>query len=475
MLILPLKFVREEDKKTVGINLFHLAKLGHLGLPVVESVVVIPPISEFEKALHIILKPHINIKDHLGNLKSEISKLKIPESLTTFEMVDFDKGNNKYKMNIEKLWENLLEKWTGEIISKIERGEKKIMELTPQLIIFSANFASIGNAYYDEDKGHAVIKTQQGKLDFASSQAIENIVIVGNKKLLLPQVYNWGIEDNKIKILKVTPFTQSLPDSKPNSESKNSEEKPQIVTSKKPIKTATKILLNYNGEIINDFSADGALLNIKNLNTDKVNDEITKVLNFSPNTKLFFNPEFSLSPTNNLEFAKLFLFFKNKKKLDAQIILPETYSVDEYLQLKRDFATIGIYSKGSLKLWKQFNNVADFMNLDSYLDAGFDGAILDLDKIGKLVVGLESDEILRSIKSDWINAIEKFLKEMGLPKIIRNSKSVLIKGNLARNEDLLNYFIKLGVWGIATDNNVVNSIREHISFLEKLAVKKLDV
>ena len=28
-----------------------------------------------------------------------------------------------------------------------------------------------------------------------------------------------------------------------------------------------------------------------------------------------------------------------------------------------------------------FNTVADFLNIDDYLDAGFDGAVIDLDKI----------------------------------------------------------------------------------------------
>lgn len=471
MLILPLKFVREEDKKHVGQNLFHLAKLGHLGLPVVDSVVVIPPISAFEKALHIILKPHVNIKDHLSNLKIEISKIPMPETLNTFQMLDFNKSNSKLQMNTQKLWENLLEKWTGEIISKIHRGEKKILELTPQLVIFSANFTSLGNAYFDEEKGHAVIKTDQGKLDMAASQAIENIVIVGNKKLVLPQIYNWGIEDNKIKILKVTPYTQSLPDEKPEAKNLNSE----IPVIKKQIKTATKILLDYKGEVLNHFYGDGAILNVKTPNIDKLDVDINKILNHAPSAKLIFYPDFPSEITSNLEFAKTFLFFKNKKKLDAQIILPETFSKDDYLSLKRDLASLGIYSKGSLKIWKQFNNIADFMNLDDYMDAGFDGAVIDLDKIGKMVIGLDAEIILRSIKSDWISALEKFLKEMGIAKIIKGGKLVLLKGSLARNEDLLNYFIKLGIWGIALENNSVQAIKEHVSFLEKLAVKKLGV
>lgn len=472
MLILPLRFIREEDKKAVGLNLYHLAKLGHLGLPVIESVVIIPPSDQFEKALHIVLRPHVNIRDHLGNLKSEISKIPIPETLKNFQFLE-NPQKPKITLNVNALWENLLEKWTSEIISKVERGEKKILELTPQLVIFSANFSAVGTAYYDEDKSHAVIKTDQGKLNFAASQAIENIVIVGNKKLLLPQIYHWAIEDNKIKIIKVTPFTQSLPEKPETEESEMLGESAQAP--KRHLKTATKIFLDYKGEVVNEFGSDGVLINIKSLSVDKVNEEIERISKFSNSGKFIFSPDLPKDSVNNLEFAKLFIFFKNKKKLDAQIILPATFSVDEYMQLKRDFATIGIYSKGLLKLWKQFNTVGDFLNLEGYLDAGFDGAIIDLDNIAKLVIGLESDEILTNMKSDWINAFEKFFKEMGLSKIIKSGKQVLIKGKLIQNEELLNYFIKSGVWGFALEGGLVNSLKQHIGFLEKQHIKKLAV
>ena len=52
MQILPLKFIREEDKKTVGTNLFNLAILNHIGLPVVESAVAIPPQDLFIKVVY---------------------------------------------------------------------------------------------------------------------------------------------------------------------------------------------------------------------------------------------------------------------------------------------------------------------------------------------------------------------------------------------------------------------------------------
>ena len=468
MLILPLKFIREEDKKVIGLNLFNLAKLGHLGLPVVESVIAIPPPEIFENAVNRYLKNHPNIKDHALHIKTEILKIPIPESIKTLELANNHLAKNSV-LNIEKLWENLLEKWALELVSKIERNEKDRYHLTPQLIIFSANFTIFGKGYFNEDRDHAIIKVEQGKLDFHTSSAIENLIIVGNKKLLIPQIYYWGIEDNKIKIVKVQPFTQSLDEDKDQTIEK------AVSTSSpvKVIKTATKILLDYHNDVLTSYNSDGIILNLKKLDAEEINAQLAKIHTFDTSAKIIFNTHINLTHSEILEFAKIFLFFKNKRKLDAQIILPETFSQDEFLSLKRDFASLGIYSKGSLKLWKQFNYPADFLNFNDYFEAGFDGVVIDIDKLAKSITGLDSEIILKDLKVDWLTTIEKFLKDFGLPKIIKSGKQVLIKGDLCQNEELLNYLIRSGVWGVAFKNNIAAKFKEHISYLEKQTIKKL--
>lgn len=471
MQILPLKFIREEDKKSIGLNLYNLAKLNHLGLPVVESVIVIPPTDLFHKVLNKYLKHNFNINDHLNNIKTEFLNIPTPESLQNLEIINTE-NKAKANLDINKLWQNLLEKWVYEIMSKIERKEKNLFNLTPQLIIFSANFSAFGMGFFDEDREHAVIKISKGQLDFQTSSEIENLILLGNKKLLLPQVYHWGIEDGKIKIVKVTPYTQSF------QETPKSPDTPEKIISiqnksKSQIKTATKIILNYQNEILNSYNADGVLLNLNKIDNNIIDSQISKITQFDSQSKFIFSPDLDLTLEKSLEFAKSFLFFRNKKKLDTQIVLPQTFSVDEFLNLKREYASLGIYSKGSLKIWKKFNTVADFLNLDEYLDAGFDGAIIDLDKISKIICGLDGETIFKNSRKDNIQAIEKFFRKNDLSKIIKNHKSVLITGTLAKNEELLNYFINIGVWGIAFENSEINPFKEHINFLEKQTVKKL--
>ncbi|MBI2593488.1 hypothetical protein HYW44_02490 [Candidatus Daviesbacteria bacterium] len=458
MQILPLRFIHDFDKKTIGVNLFNLAKLNHFGLPVVESVIVLPPTDLIKKIIDK-YSSHKTISDNMGNLKLELFKLKMPEAFDVH--LNSSQSKHKVVVNLEKLWRDLLQKWYSELVSKIERQEKIFLNLTPQQVIFSSNFSSFGAAFFDEDKGHVVIKVDEGKADFKVSEEIENLVIAGNKKLILPQIYYWVEEERKIKIIKLSPFTQSLEE--------NTQAKEFVLPAPKKMqvkKTATKLLLDYSGEVLPDLNPDAVLLHLENPDVEKIAGQVNKILQFRDCT-IIFHPNFVNSKEQNLEYAKSFLFFRNKKNLNCQIVLPETFSKDEFLNLKRDYAALGIYSKGGLKIWKQFSCVADFLNLQDYLDAGFDGASVDLDKIVEILTGIEAELFLSDPRKDWINPVEKFFKEFGYLKLIKNNKQVLVSGKTIACEELLNFFIKSGVWGIAGLPNTINALREHVSFLEK--------
>lgn len=466
MLVLPLKFIREEDKKAVGINLFNLAKLNHTGVPVVESVVVVPPVEIFEKVISKYRRNFHNLKDQIGNLSRSIMELEIPENLSDFNRVS-NLGNKTFTINIFKLWNNLLEKWVNELISKIERGEDNLLGFTPQLIVFSSNFSATGSGFFDEDRGHVVINIDKGKLEFRESEEIENLIMLGNRKLLLPQVFYWVVEDGKIKVIKILPFTQSV---------LKKEELGEVLApglKRNPVvKTATKIFLDFNGEVLSDLNCDGIFLRIDNVNVDSIDEKIAGILKIKSDVKMILYPEFN-DPLRNLEFARSFLFFRNKKKLDISIVLPQVFSKDEFASLKTDFASVGIYSKGSLKIWKEFSTVQDFLNADDYLDAGFDGALIDLDRIVQTVTGVSPEIFLSEPKIDQISALEKFFKVSGFSKLTKNNNLVLIRGKSIQNEEILNYFIRSGVWGISFPKNIIEGFRQHIAFLEKQAVKKL--
>jgi hypothetical protein len=76
-------------------------------------------------------------------------------------------------------------------------------------------------------------------------------------------------------------------------------------------------------------------------------------------------------------------------------------------------------------------------------------------------------------KRDWIKTVELFLKELKFSRLIKENKQVLVHGVLAENEELLGYFIKSGVWGVAFRQNVADAFKQHIAYLESLHMKKL--
>lgn len=461
MQILPLKFIHDDDKKEVGVNLFNLAKLNHLGLPVVESVIVVPSVELIENIIGKYSGLGHDLINHTGSLKQEILRLKTPETLRDFHKNYPLNNKNNFNLNIDSLWKNLLEKWLNELITKIERGEKDL-RFTPQQVVFSANFKATGTAYFDEERGHVVIQIDSGAADFKKSEEIENLVYESNKKLILPQVYHWVIEDEGIKIIKLMPFTQSLPQKDVVSQTTV-----KLSGKKYSTKTATKLLLDYFGDVLSDLNSDAVMLRIKEPDIEKIAEQIDKILKFG-DSMIIFHPDFESTTEQNLKYAKAFLFFKNKKNLDCQIVLPKTFSVDEFLDLKRQFAGLGIYSKGSLKIWKQFSTASDFINVGEYIDAGFDGAVIDLDKAVELITGIDADLFLSEPHLDWVSSVEAFFKDLGFNKLVKTNKQVLITGKSINAEELLKYFIKSGVWGIACKQNAIDSQREHISFLEQL-------
>lgn len=465
MQILPLKFIHDDDKNEVGVNLFNLARLNHLGLPVVESVIVVPPVQLIESIIEKYSLLGHDLVSYSGSLKQEILRLKTPEILDDFHTNYTLNNKNTFNLNIDKLWQNLLEKWSFELITKIERGEKNL-KFTPQQVIFSSSFSKLGTAFFDEDKKHVVIEVENGEIDFKKSEEIENLVQKGNEKLFFPQVFYWVIEDGMVKVIKVAPFSQPAPSRKMVSDTA-----PQIFSQRNLPKTATKLLLDYSGDVLFDLSVDTVLLRIENPDIEKIVERIDKISKFRDSTIIFF-PEFLDSLEQNLEFAKSFIFFKNKKKLDCQIVLPQTFSVDEFLNLKRQFAGLGIYSKGSLKIWKQFLTASDFINVGNYIDAGFDGAVIDLDKAVELITGIDANLFLSEPHLDLVNSVETFFKDLGFTKLIKSHKQVLVTGKSINSEELLTYFIKSGVWGVACKQNTIDSQREHISFLEKTIGRK---
>src|SRR3989344_2224776 len=465
MEILPLKSLTKEDKHLVGLNLYNLGRLHHFGFPVTEGIIVVPP----EKLVHQILEkyshiPKTHLKNYLSHLQAELTKIPIPEKLVRILDDLINEGYKLKALDIKQLWMNLIDKWFYEITSKISREDFNNLKLTPQLISIISSVSVSGFGFFDDIRKHAVIKTESGTLSFEQSLFLENLITHANKKLLIPQIYHWIIEGNELKFIKLSPFTQSTFQVK-------EEDRTRAILNPHPYeslpKTVFKVFINFPFKQIHQ-SMDGILFSP---NKDWDRDE--KIMHLSNLAKAYTNSTVILELPEKRgelhEWAESLLYTRNKKNLlNTQLLFPKVSNTEEFLQIKRDLASMGIYSKGSLKMWFNISSIESLINFDQFLEAGFDGIIIDMDQI------LESI-LQRNLEHENLNdkgiTLVQFLDRHNFREIIRSSLPILVKGKIAQTEEVLNYLLKKGVTGIITDENVYKSLKMHLFYLEKITIK----
>ncbi len=479
---LPIKLITDTDEPLFGANLFHLGKLSRLGFPVVVGVAVAAP----EIVLATVLK-HIQLKDEelfeqkLTIVKADLHKIKIPEELEKlFKNEDeaFLLRNGKLLFFSGQLytskkivWEKLLDVWLQELRAGFWQNGfsgEITRYLTPQAVFFTGKQFVFAEAFFDPGLEDVVIRCEK-KLEPSVAQKIDQLVLDANKKLLLPQNYNFLVSKKNVQIISVSPFTQSLPAS----------QLPQVIMSKagqeKVIGSAVKLFLNMSSGFALATRLDGVLIEgekIKNFD-----EAVFKLLEASlslPSCPVIYElpnvPYLTHQKAILDEAARIFLFVRNKKSVtNIEIAVPATRSVDELLQIKRELAAREITRKGSLKIWWEAGTPENLINLENYLEAGMDGVILNLDVLHQLLEGYKSKEE----NSKQTQALTKFT-EPAL-KILHKAKiPVLAKGEMALGTDMLNWLLKSGVWGVVANSALeAENLPEYLAWTEKRLVNGL--
>ncbi len=469
--VLPISSVREEDKPVIGLNLYNLALLKHHDFPVPSGLIITPP--EFK--LKTILE-YFNYHDKevfeqkLEIIRSEIAKIPIP--------VELAQKLQAKNLDPKKIWLSLLEKWITEIRNRIWGGgfyKNITANLTAQPIFFTDKITALGNAYYHYPKNEAVINIIEGSLGENQKQKLAELVKKANKRLVLPQVYNW-IVDKDTKIVRIQPFTEYPRDSFKQEEVKDLQKYTELSYS-----TATKIFLNLDESLNLDKNIDGIVIA-----ADKFLDEEKKLwhlvevsssFNHIPviyklpdHIEMFGGLRGSLRLIHDQKLLKQevdnFLFARNKKQLlNVHLAIPYVRSSNELLQIKRDLAALGVNRKGSLKLWLELSTPENIVNLEEYLIAGVDGVILNLDELASWVNGFDPSAQESIFYQKQVKALIKLLED-GI-KILHKSKiPVLATGKLVTNDELLIFLIDKGIYGISVDRNNAYSINEYLHLLE---------
>lgn len=453
--VLPIKLITEVDQPLFGTGLLNLARLERLGFPVAKGVAVCAP----EIVLSTVLK-HAQFQDKelfeqkLTVVKKDLYKIKIPEELEKLLKVEklFYLEGQLY-ISKKAVWEKLLDFWLGQIRARFwQEGFDSDLahHLTPKAIFFTEKQFISAEAFFDPSLDDVVIKCEK-KLEPEVAQKIDQLVSEGNKKLLLPQIYQLLISDRKIKIVDLTPFTQVLPAS----------EVPQVIVPKikqeTALKSAVKLFLNMSSGFALATHLDGILIEgEKILNFDEAVfklHEAALTLRGCPVIYKLSSVEHLIHQKSVLdEAAKIFLFVRNKRNIEnVELAIPTVHSVDELLQLKRELSAREINRKGTLKIWWEAGTPENIINLENYLEAGIDGVILNLDLLNQLIGGQDT------------KALEKFLEPAF--KILHKAKiPVLVKGEMVAKSDIINWLIKAGVFGL-----VINSLAEAENLPEYLA------
>lgn len=482
MIILPIKHLNEQDQPIFGASLFNLAQLERNNFPVWPGLAISPPEIILETVLKYLETSKSQIfEQNLEIIKKDLVSLPEPVELLT----DLGKHKNFYLngeiiKNKKLLWLKLLNIWLEEIKNKfLTFGfSPKITDLKALATFFiDDKFISL-QAYYEPGLDEVIIKSR-GEITPEILQKIDQLVLEGNKKLLIPQNYLFLEIKNQIKLVKISPYTQNIPLSK---------EEDLIVPKaeqKKLIKSAIKLFLNLSSGFVVSQNLDGVLIEGENILgfDERVFKLAESALTFYNKPVIFKLPDIEsdkeirgtlrlLNQKSLLkEAVEAFFFVRIKKNLfNLELAIPFLRSSNELMEIKKELLSMGLSRKGSLKFWMEFKIPENFINLEKYLEVGFDGAILDLDFLQKSLGGYEIEE--GEFYKKQVQTLIKFL-EPAFKTFHQNKIPVLVKGGLNLYPDVLEFLVEKGVWGVVVNTALeADSAPEHLSWVEKRMVMK---
>src|SRR3989344_3775928 len=212
--ILPIKILRDIDVPIFGSLNVALGGLDRSGLPVGKSFVISSP----ELHLKTLLEQYDFgnrevFEQSLTLVRKDIETILIPPTLT--------KEIGKYKFflvgerevnYLEKLWVLLLNLWVDEIKVRLWKDGFYLgitENLEPKIVTIINKLEAFGTAVFEPSLDEVVVEVKLGQVKPKDLKKLEEIVREANKKLFMPQKYEW-ILDKDIKLVKVLPYTPSV-------------------------------------------------------------------------------------------------------------------------------------------------------------------------------------------------------------------------------------------------------------------------
>ncbi len=458
MKVLPIKLISKEEKEEVGENLYNLVKLAQANFPVSKGLVVFPPTQEFKRIFEHF--PYLNSEILSSN--SDFIEEKLNEILIYPELKDELNG-----LNAQKIWQELLKIFYLEVRKKVAREHHSFTKnwLRPQPILFLDKINASGTIHIDPETKDSVIKVDKA-LPPVLMKELDELVFKMDKRVFIPQIYSFVVDKERIKITKVTPFTHKEKVNLIKQVKSSFNLEPQ----KK--KLAIKIFSEID-QAQNSSNLDGVLINCNQ--QPQLEKEIERLIGITTLPAVFKLPADTHTLINNQKLLKTavsaFLFARNKKQLkNLQLAIPLVRSEAELMQIKRDLASLGVYRKGTLKLWMEVAVPENLVNIDEYLNLGIDGLILELDKLSLLLRGVKEEDAqemnfyAKDIKPilQLIEPTIKACSKAGLP--------VLVIGKLTLDHDMLKFLIEKRVFGIVISSVEAENLNEYLYSLTNNAL-----
>ncbi|EKD90910.1 MAG: hypothetical protein ACD_30C00065G0003 [uncultured bacterium] len=333
------------------------------------------------------------------------------------------------------------------------------------------------------------INLEQGGLPVEEVKRLQDEVKEMNKKLYLPQIYDFVVEQGQKKasttfsIVKVRPYTQPLVETVFDYDLA----KQKQVPSQPKFRSAIKIFQDSADNFVLQSGVDGfvfeydaerdfdfQVLALVEAAVTLVEKPVIFKLSDLRDQKGGFRGGLRLLSSKSVlsKEVEALLFVKNKKQLlNISFAFPFVRSVNEFIELKKELAVRGLSRKGSFKLWLELSVPENILNLEEYVKAGFDGVAVNLDELAKWVGGFDPEVDETYVYQKSVGALVKLLEQAF--KVLHQEKiPILASGKLAQNDEMLTFLVEKGVYAVSASQEIVPYIGEHLRFIEKRLVRK---
>ncbi len=498
---LPLKLLNEDDRQIFGSLNVALSRLQKHGFSVGNIIVVTAPALSLQTTLEHFDFGHKEVfEQSLTMAKQEILKIVLPEQLAHELKIHNPKGKKRYWLDhqefkdIKSIWLYLMTLWLEEVKNRIwQKGFYPgiTQNLTPQLITIVDQVKGYGSASYDPVKEDVVIDIKSGQLYPADSKKLDEWVLSANKKLFVPQVYEW-ILDKELKLVGLLPYTPNpsnvipapfvIPSDSPKPESGG-------MTTKQ---SAVRVFLDLSSGLVIDHAQDGVYLQtekIYDLNKPRHSfDELVfkiveSAVTLPDKPVLVKLPDLSegmgdvrgtlrlLHQSNLLEPVIEALDFARHKKMlgNVHIVVPFVRNVAEFTQIKRELAVKKLMRKSSLQLWLELAVPENFISLEDYIVSGLDGVVINLDEMLSFLCGFDKQQQELSFYKSEVSSLLKFMEE-GLRILHKSKLPFIVTGSLALNPQVLDFLIEKGVFGIVVEKYEAHSMKDLLYQTEKRVI-----